>query len=400
MIMKKIFDFTRKKTILQAIFFYFISFLASLILGGLAGGLMGLIGQLEMAATAGLAAATIFVIYISYRIYSQSNLGVLNNLFLISGIIITFFYGSILGLLPLAIATCFNRTKYSEDSIINKKIINQDNSKYIPKVKDKKIDSKNAELSVINRYYSDKNIEKTIETQEKVKTKDVKLYHDNGKLKTLATLDEDEKPHGNCKEWYPSGNIFKNQNFKHGIPNGSFKEYYENGNLRKECNFKNGNEHGKSNEFYEDGKKDIVGNFKDGKMHGLREQYFSSGNLETRTTYENGLIEGLHIFLSKDREVIEEKIMQKGLDITMELFMLMAENNSEHMLKAGLIKDGVQKYEPGEFSQKMYEYYKANNLKVESYQVTVLNEMLKEGSIDKDFYDMSMSALGQNNKNS
>ena len=136
-------------------------------------------------------------------------------------------------------------------------------------------------------------------------------------------------------------------------------------------------------------------------MHGLKEQYFSSGNLETRTTYENGLIEGLHIFLSKDGEVIEEKIMQKGLDITMELFMLMAENNSEHMVKAGLIKDGVQKYEPGEFSQKMYEYYKVNNLKVESNQVSALKEMLKEGSIEKDFYDMSMSALGQNNnKNS
>ena len=399
--MKKIFDFTNKKTILQAIFFYIISFLVSLIAAGLAGGLMGLIGEVGMAATGGVAGATIFIIYISYRIYSQSNLSVINNLFLISGIIITFLYGSIFGLLPIAIATCFNRTKNLEDFKINKKIITQDNSKYMPKVKDQKIDSKNAELSGISRYYSDKNIEETIEAQEKVKTKDVKLYHDNGKLRTLATLDEDEKPHGNCKEWYPSGNIFKNQNFKHGTPHGSFKEYFENGNLWKEYNFINGKEHGKNNQFYEDGKKDIVGNFINGKMHGLKEQYFSSGNLETRTTYENGLIEGLHIFLSKDGEVIEEKIMQKGLDITMELFMLMAENNSEHMIKAGLIKDGVQKYEPGEFSQKMYEYYKANNLKVESNQVTALNEMLKEGSIDKDFYDMSMSALGQNNnKNS
>ena len=119
--MKNIFDFTNKKTILQAIVFYIISCLVSLILAGLAGGLMGLIGEVGMAAVAGVAGATIFVIYISYRIYSQSNLGVLNNLFLISGIIITFFYGSIFGLLPVAIATCFNRNKYLEGSKTNTK---------------------------------------------------------------------------------------------------------------------------------------------------------------------------------------------------------------------------------------------------------------------------------------
>ena len=242
---------------------------------------------------------------------------------------------------------------------------------------------------------------KSKKTSKKSKTsktlENITLYHDNGKLQTKAKIDSNGKPHGNCKEWHPNGNIFKDQNFKHGVPHGSMKNYFENGNLWQEYNFKYGEQHGKNNEYYEDGSKNIVSNFKDGKPHGLREQYYPSGNLETRTTYENGLIEGVHIYLAEDGEVIEEKIMQKGLDITMEVMGLMMENDGEHMLKSGTIKDGPQEIEPGEFSQKIYEYYKKNNLSVDSAQVASLKRLLKEDKIDKDFYDLSMSGLGQNN---
>jgi uncharacterized protein len=230
-------------------------------------------------------------------------------------------------------------------------------------------------------------------TQEKSQTKEVKLYHDNGQLRTEATLDSNGKPHGNCKEWYPNGNIYKDQNFKHGVPHGSMKEYFDNGNIRQEYNFKNGQHHGISNEFYEDGSKNIIATFKDGKEHGMKEQYYPSGNLETRTTYVDGMIEGVYIYLKEDGEVIEEKIMQKGLDITAELMQLMIKNNSEHMLKSGLLKDGAQ--DKGELLQNIYEYYKSNNLKVESAQVSALNQLYKDGKIDKEFYDISMAGLGQ-----
>ena len=226
--------------------------------------------------------------------------------------------------------------------------------------------------------------------------KEIILYHDNGQLKTKATLDSNGEHHGNGKEWYSNGKIFKDQNFKNGVPHGSFKTYFKNGNIWQDYNFKNGEQHGVNNEYYENGGKNIISNFKDGKLHGLREQYYISGNLETRTTYENGMIEGVHLYLDEDGEVIEEKIMQKGLDVTMELMQLMMENDAEHMVKAGLIKDGPQELKPGELSQVIYDYCKKNKLKVESTQVSVLNKMLAEGKIDKDFYDLSMSALGQN----
>ena len=46
-------------------------------------------------------------------------------------------------------------------------------------------------------------------------------------------------------------------------------------------------------------------------------------------------------------------------------------------------------------SQQLYDYYKSNDLRVESAQVSSLNQLYKEGKITKEFYDISMSGLGQ-----
>lgn len=232
----------------------------------------------------------------------------------------------------------------------------------------------------------------------KVYTHELVLYHDNGNIRTKAILDTYDKPHGNCKEWYASGKIFKDQNFKHGIPHGSSKEYFENGNLRIEYNFKDGIQHGLNNNYYEDGSNDIIANFKNGKEDGLKEQYYPTGNLETRSNYVDGLMEGVHIYLAEDGEVIEEKIMQKGLDITMEIMQLMMDNDGEHMIKAGVIKDGPQEFTPGQMSQIMYDYYKKHNLHIDSAQVSSLKKLYSEGEITKEFYEMSMDALNQNDK--
>jgi len=243
-------------------------------------------------------------------------------------------------------------------------------------------------------------IKEELPYQDKIQTKEVKNYHDNEKIYQQATLDFNDNPHGNCKEWYPSGNIFKDQNFKHGIPDGSMKEYFENGNLRIEYNYKNGNQHGINNQYYEDGSNDIIDNFKDGKRHGIREQYYPSGNLETRTTFVDGLMEGVHMHLTEDREIIEEKIMQKGLDITTELMGLMIENDCKHMIKAGLFEasketlDGAAGNE--QFLKTMFDYYKSNNLRVESGQVSSLDNLYEKGEIEKDVYDMAMASLVRN----
>ena len=50
--------------------------------------------------------------------------------------------------------------------------------------------------------------------------------------------------------------------------------------------------------------------------------------------------------------------------ITTELLELMLQNDAQHMINACLLKDGKQKFNEEELSQKMYDYYKRNNLKV------------------------------------
>ena len=228
--------------------------------------------------------------------------------------------------------------------------------------------------------------------KNKVSTREEVVYHENGKIRAKVILDANDNHHGNCKEWYKSGKIFKEENFKHGVNDGSFKEYFENGNLRIEYDFKDGVRHGVSNNYYEDGSNDIIVNCKNGNEHGMKETYYPSGALESRTNYVDGQKEGAHIYLDESGEVIEDQIMQKGLDLTMEITQLIM-LDTEHL--AHILKDGPQESEPGEMSQKIYDYYKANNLRVESAQVSVLKEMYKKGEINKEFYDISMAGLGQ-----
>ena len=110
-------------------------------------------------------------------------------------------------------------------------------------------------------------------SQNNLQTRDLELFHDNGNLRTKGTIDSEGNPHGNCKEYYANGKIFKDQNYKHGIHHGNQKTYHENGNVFIDYNYKNGIQHGVNNQFYEDGIKDIIASFKDGDLHGLKEQF-------------------------------------------------------------------------------------------------------------------------------
>ncbi len=232
-------------------------------------------------------------------------------------------------------------------------------------------------------------------SSDKSKTKEVIEYHDNGKLLKKGILDIDEKPHGNFKFWFPSGNIQMDGNFIHGVNHGSYKEYFENGNLHKEFNYKNGEQHGKNNEYYEDGSKNIISKYKEGKLHGLREQYYPSNSLEMRTTFSEGIKEGVHTYLDEHGEIIEQKVMKDGRDIMPELIKLVYDGG--HIMQS-LFTAESEKVEKWTMAQRMYDYVKNNNLNVESSEVSALNELLEEGKITKEFYDVTLDILKKNNQ--
>tara|TARA_B100000963_G_C22638253_1_gene678808 strand:+ start:6442 stop:7836 length:1395 start_codon:yes stop_codon:yes gene_type:complete len=207
-------------------------------------------------------------------------------------------------------------------------------------------------------------INKVIEEKEIIKKpknnnslKPFTNFHNNGKLRQQGYLNSKGKPEGKCKEYYENGKLYKNTNMKDGMPHGKFKEYFENGKLKIDYNFKEGIQDGKQIEYYDNGNINIIGNYKNGVLHGSYTQYYPSGKLELSTSYTNGLNQGVHLYLKENGEVIEEKIMQDGIDITNEVFLFMTNNNSANMINAGLVKDGPQNFSTGELSKKMYDYY-------------------------------------------
>lgn len=107
--MSKIFDFSKKKTLPQAILFYVVSFIIAVIVAALAGAVMGATGNLEYARLAGVIGGSLVVTYFAYKIYKESNQNTLKTILLISGVIISFLYGGLFGLIPVALATLSNK---------------------------------------------------------------------------------------------------------------------------------------------------------------------------------------------------------------------------------------------------------------------------------------------------
>ena len=71
------------------------------------------------------------------------------------------------------------------------------------------------------------------------------------------------------------------------IPDGVVKEYYETGKVHYERNFKNGKRHGLVKEFYQDGTLRSETKYVDGK------KYESSGVLKKGWTFKDDLSEGI-----------------------------------------------------------------------------------------------------------
>ena len=103
--MEKIFNFKEKKTIGGAVIFYIVALLIAIVCAGIAGAMMGASGNLEYARTAGAIAASLVSAYLSYNIYKDSRKSTLKSILLISGVIITFIWGAIFGLVPIALST-------------------------------------------------------------------------------------------------------------------------------------------------------------------------------------------------------------------------------------------------------------------------------------------------------
>jgi antitoxin component YwqK of YwqJK toxin-antitoxin module len=101
-------------------------------------------------------------------------------------------------------------------------------------------------------------------------------------------------PDGLIKEYYESGNLKEEMNFKNGKREGISRWYYESGVLKGERNFKEGELDGIIKWYYDTGSLGTEFNYKKGKLEGLTKLYWENGNLKAEHYYENGKREGLN----------------------------------------------------------------------------------------------------------
>ena len=241
-------------------------------------------------------------------------------------------------------------------------------------------------------YYSNGNQDElpteTLDLIEYTRKKEILNQPTVAVIKTEGSYFND-KPNGLWKHYNKNGFLSAEIYYVEG-QRDTYKEYFGNGILKMDFNYKNNEKHGKNNEYYEDGSKNIIANYRNGELHGLREQYYPSGNLEMRTTYENGLGEGVHTYLGDDGEIIEQKIMKNGLDIMGQLIKLTHEDDQ---MKLSLFTDGPEKVEKWTMAQRMYDYTKSNNLNVEPMEISALNRLFDNGSLDKETYDLMLDVF-------
>lgn len=114
-----------------------------------------------------------------------------------------------------------------------------------------------------------------------------KEYYESGQLKLEANF-KDGKQNGISKAYYESGQLEGEGNFKDGKAEGISKAYYESGQLKQEVNYEDDKREGLAKEYYESGELQFEGNFKDDKPVGIGKTYDENGNIQYIETYKKG----------------------------------------------------------------------------------------------------------------
>ena len=82
-----------------------------------------------------------------------------------------------------------------------------------------------------------------------------------------------------AKEYYESGEVFREVPLKNGVIDGVTKEYYKSGKILRELLHKNGVGEGISKEYYENGNLKAEVTYHNGKANGVSKMYYENGGL-------------------------------------------------------------------------------------------------------------------------
>jgi len=109
-------------------------------------------------------------------------------------------------------------------------------------------------------------------------------------LEIDETGKEIEVKHGAYKEFYESGRLMKEANYKHNELEGSSKTYFENGQVAEISNWVNGQYQGVYKYYFENGKIQEEFKYINGLLNGNCKTYYDNGNLKKEINYKDDLL--------------------------------------------------------------------------------------------------------------
>ena len=89
------------------------------------------------------------------------------------------------------------------------------------------------------------------------------------------------------KEYYETGELYKETHYKNGQKEGLGTEWYENGKKRIEYHYKNGAEDGVTTYWYETGEKSGEIHFKDNHLDGMQTSWYKNGKKQSERQWKD-----------------------------------------------------------------------------------------------------------------
>ncbi len=136
-------------------------------------------------------------------------------------------------------------------------------------------------------------------------------------------------------EYFATGGIYQEIQFKDGEPHGFEKTYHLNNRLFSEIIYEKGTPVGEYKTFHSNGNIKELGTYENGKFHGPFKIFYYDGTLHSEITYNNGELHGIYRSYDTDQKLFYEYENQKGKIISYTFY-----NKDGKIIANGSNKDG------------------------------------------------------------
>jgi len=141
--------------------------------------------------------------------------------------------------------------------------------------------------------------EVTSETNLKADGTREMVFYRRGKEVAKQIIDDGENiiettgevPDGIVTQYFESGKVELESNYKDGKREGTSKKYYENGVLRAEMTFRDNKVDGLEKIYYEDGTVKSEMEYENSKLEGVSKEYYKSGKLRSERQYKKNQLQ-------------------------------------------------------------------------------------------------------------